>query len=319
LGGILGNLSTVSNDVLQVFGDGMTAPLVSIVIPAYRAARYLGETIASVRAQTHTQWELLICEDGVVDDTADQVRAFAATTPNPVRLWQNRINQGVSRTRNLLIDAAVGTYLAFLDADDLWPPAYLASALERLERSRADWQIVGVEFIDGDGGLLGRREIPPVIPFETIPTALLRHSYILPSAVVAHRRIFDHGLRFDSRFPIGEDVDLWIAIIRAGFRPLVVPEAGCKYRKHPEGATADVIRLPEEFSRVFERYLGDPIVDQRLCRGSICSMLTSVARMTWRRQPQRALAALGRLFQVSPWHLPAWPWFILAKASQARR
>jgi hypothetical protein len=149
-----------------------------------------------------------------------------------------------------------------------------------------------------------------------IPTELLKHSFILPSAVVAHRRLFEGGLRFDSRFPIGEDLDLWIRVIRAGFKPLLVAEPLIRYRKHPASATADPVRFPEEFSRVFERYLGDPIVDQRLCREQVGTMLTSVARMTWRREPARAANALRRLFRVAPWHVQAWPFFIMAKASQ---
>src|SRR5690242_20507291 len=93
-----------------------TPPLVSVIIPCYRAGRYVRETLEAVRAQTHPHWEILLCEDGVLDDTGAQVAAFATTTSNAVRTFQNPTNLGVSRTRNRLIDEARGAYLAFVDA-----------------------------------------------------------------------------------------------------------------------------------------------------------------------------------------------------------
>lgn len=294
----------------------MSSLLVSIIIPAHRAARYLPETLGAIRDQTHSHWELLICEDGVFDQTAELVREFSKTTTNPVRLIQNQTNQGVSRARNALIDAATGTYLAFVDADDLWPPDYLQRALERLGASGADWQIAGARFIDESGVSMNQEMVPPAVSVEKIPTELLKQSFILPSAVVAHRRIFDQGLRFDPRFPIGEDLELWIRVIRAGFKPVIVREPLIRYRKHPTSATADPVRFPEEFSRVFELYVGDPIVDQRVCRNSIRTMLIMVARMTWRKNPSRALLALHRLFRIAPWYAPGWVFFLLAKFRQ---
>lgn len=294
----------------------MTPPLVSILIPAYRAVRYLGETLASIRAQTHPRWEILVYEDGIFDDTAALVKAFAATTGNPVRLFQGETNRGVSRARNALLDAIEGEYVAFLDADDLWPVDYLENALRHLSLADADWMIAGAELIDQEGHPLGQQMIPPAVAAESIPNELLKCSFILPSAVVAHRRVFGTGLRFDSSFPIGEDLDLWLRMIRAGFKPVIVPGLLIRYRKHPASATADPVRFPEEFSRMFERYLGDPIVDQRLLRQELCAMLTSVARMTWRREPARALGALRRLFRLAPWQVRAWPFFVMAKASQ---
>src|ERR1051326_2681150 len=123
-------------------------PLVSIIIPCYRAGRHVRDTLDAVRSQTHAHWEIMLCEDGVLDDTGQQVAAFAATTPNPVRVFQNPTNLGVSRTRNRLIDEARGTFLAFVDADDLWPPDYLEKSLQRIADAKADWQIGGADLID---------------------------------------------------------------------------------------------------------------------------------------------------------------------------
>ena len=294
----------------------MTTPLVSIVIPAYRAGRYLGETLASIRAQTHPHWEILLGEDGVFDDTAEQVAAFATATANPVRLFQNKTNLGVSRTRNLLLDAAAGDFVAFLDADDTWTSDHLAYSLALMVEEKTDWIIGGTNLTDPAGQTTEADILPAPRPTVEIPTELLRHNFILTGGVVARAKVFAGGLRFIPELVIGEDLDFWIRIIEAGHRPSFSQRATFNYRKHPTSTTADPVVFQEEFARLFERYVGDPLVDQRLLREGLCAMLTSVARMTWRREPARALGALRRLFRIEPWHLQAWPFFIMAKASQ---
>ena len=79
----------------------MAHGLVSILIPAYRAAAYIELTLESVAAQKYQDWEIIVLEDGIFDDTAQKVRAFAARTRNPVRLIQREKNEGVSRARGI--------------------------------------------------------------------------------------------------------------------------------------------------------------------------------------------------------------------------
>jgi glycosyltransferase involved in cell wall biosynthesis len=294
----------------------MTTKLVSIIIPAYRAARYLRETLESIRAQTHPHWEILIGEDGIFDDTAAVVAAFAVTTANPVRLFQNQTNLGVSRTRNLLLDAVKGDFVAFLDADDTWTPDHLAYSLARMEEEKTDWIIGGTNLTNPDGKITEPNILPAPRPSEAVPTDLLRHNFILTGGVVTRAKVFTAGLRFVPDLVIGEDLDVWIRIIEAGNRPSFSQRATFNYRKHPSSTTADPVVFQEEFARLYERYVGDPLVDQRLLRNGVADMLTSVARMTWRREPARALGALRRLFRIQPWHVQAWPFFIMAKASQ---
>lgn len=291
-------------------------PLISIVIPAYRAARYIGPTLASVRAQTHPRWEILIGEDGIFDDTARQVSAFAATTANPVRLFQHEKNLGVSRTRNELLEVAQGEYIAFLDADDTWTPDHLSYSLECMATEQTDWVIGGTNLMDSQGRIYQADILPAPVPPAAIPTALLQHNFILTGSVVARAKVFPQGRRFVEQLIIGEDLDLWIQIVAAGHRPSFSKRATFNYRKHPSSTTADPVVFQEEFSRLYERYVGNPIVDQQRCKGVASSMLLAVARMTWRREPARALAALRRLFRIAPWHPAAWRFFVMAKISQ---
>src|SRR5262245_44962868 len=109
-------------------------PTVSVVTPAYNAARYLGGTIESVLAQTYTDFEMLVVDDGSVDETFEVARSFAQRDSR-IRLLRQP-NGGTSAARNRAVVYARGRYLALLDGDDRWMPDYLEAQLEILETDR---------------------------------------------------------------------------------------------------------------------------------------------------------------------------------------
>ena len=102
-------------------------PLVSVVLPVHRRPDVVGAAVASVRAQQHTAWELIVVDDGSGDDTADAVRR-AAGDDQRIRLVE-RPNGGAGAARNTGLAAVRGDYVAFLDADNTWRPEHLAAAL----------------------------------------------------------------------------------------------------------------------------------------------------------------------------------------------
>src|SRR5580700_8639860 len=97
-----------------------TAPTISVVIPAYNAARFVGSAIESALAQTSTPLEVLVIDDGSRDDTAAVVQQYAA----PVGLLRQS-NGGPASARNHGVRVARGEWIAFLDADDTWLPQKL--------------------------------------------------------------------------------------------------------------------------------------------------------------------------------------------------
>jgi glycosyltransferase involved in cell wall biosynthesis len=109
----------------------MTAPEVSVVVPFLNAQRFLEESIASVRAQTCPDWELLLVDDGSRDGGTDIARVHAARDPERVRYLEHsgHARRGASAARNLGIRHARGRYLALLDADDVWVPGKLEAQL----------------------------------------------------------------------------------------------------------------------------------------------------------------------------------------------
>ena len=104
--------------------DSGKNPLVSVIIPVYNGERYLSDTIGSVIAQTEKDWEIVAVNDGSTDHSQAILEEFAMKYPDRIRVISVS-NGGVSRARNTGVSEARGTYIAFLDQDDLWMPQKL--------------------------------------------------------------------------------------------------------------------------------------------------------------------------------------------------
>lgn len=106
-------------------------PLVSVIIPTYNRPDLLLEAVASIAAQTMNDWETIIVDDGSKPPVNEQ--GIQAQYGDQFKVLRHEVSQGVSGAKNAGVNAASGKYLAFLDDDDLFAPAYLASAIEVLE------------------------------------------------------------------------------------------------------------------------------------------------------------------------------------------
>src|SRR5437762_12728182 len=93
-------------------------PLVSVILPAFNRGAYIAGALESVMAQTWTRWELIVVDDGSTDETAAVARQYADAHRGVIVLTQD--NRGVAAARNTGIRRARGSYIAFIDSDDLW-------------------------------------------------------------------------------------------------------------------------------------------------------------------------------------------------------
>lgn len=100
--------------------------LVSIIMPAFNAEKYIGESIQSVMNQTFSNWELIIADDKSTDNTIEKIKQF---NDSRIRVIELSKNSGAAVARNKAIERAKGSYLAFLDSDDLWHPEKLEKQL----------------------------------------------------------------------------------------------------------------------------------------------------------------------------------------------
>ena len=128
----------------------MEKTAVTIVMPAYRAERYIGEAVASVLAQTCPDWELLVVVDASPDESAAAAEKAAAGDPR-VRILRLPANVGVAEARMAGVREAKTAWVAFLDSDDAWTPEKLERQLAFAEKTGADLVFTGSGFMDEEG------------------------------------------------------------------------------------------------------------------------------------------------------------------------
>lgn len=107
--------------------------LVSIIMPSYNTADYIGESIKSVQAQVYSNWELIIVDDCSTDNTDDVVKSFLADSR--IRYLKNERNSGAAVSRNRALREVKGRWIAFLDSDDLWVPEKLEKQIGFMEKN----------------------------------------------------------------------------------------------------------------------------------------------------------------------------------------
>src|SRR5690625_4493762 len=109
-------------------------PLISVITPAYNAARFISETIDSVRQQTYLNWEMIIVDDCSTDRTAEIVEEYIQKD-HRIHFIQLEKNSGSAIARNTAMDHAKGDFIAFLDSDDLWYPEKLEKQLKFMQKN----------------------------------------------------------------------------------------------------------------------------------------------------------------------------------------
>lgn len=122
--------------------------LVSIVIPAHNAGKFIDDTIHSVLGQTYENWELIIVDDASSDNTLEVIKQFGC---DKIRVIAMKKNGGAAKARNRGMQAARGGFLCFLDADDLWQPGKLAAQLEFMKKTGAEFIFSSYVFADSKG------------------------------------------------------------------------------------------------------------------------------------------------------------------------
>jgi glycosyltransferase involved in cell wall biosynthesis len=269
-------------------------PRISICIPAYRAERHLAATLASVRAQSFDDWELIVVEDGSRDSTESLVNAFAATVPQPVRYLRHEQNRKLPATRNTAHAAAVAPCLALLDADDLWTPDHLATSLALLgDPTLPAATFAACEiFDDATDATLGHRTLAPK-DYDHIAEALHSGRLIAqPSGVLITRAALNRAGGFDEIFPICNDIDFWIRLARAGVPFRFTGHETLRYRKHPDAMSRRSADLIAELARVHFKHRDWAAISVTARRTRLRRLFLSAARMDARSRPARALHEL---------------------------
>ncbi|MFA5493687.1 MAG: glycosyltransferase [Porticoccaceae bacterium] len=235
-------------------------PLVSVIVPAWNAASFIGECLASAIAQDHADLEILVIDDASSDATADRVATLAAADAR-ISLIRHASNRGVSAARNTGLAAASGAYVAFLDADDRWHPTKIARQLAALAAtSDAALVFTACRAIDARGAVtdqnLSRGRAIPLGRID-LKDFIIRRYPLITSSVLVERGSLDAAGHFDTSLAVGEDFDLWARILNR-YPQAYVPDPLTDYRMHGASATADRLRNRLSKVQVLEKIHASP-------------------------------------------------------------
>jgi glycosyltransferase involved in cell wall biosynthesis len=176
---------------------------ISVVIPTFNSGPLVEEAVASVRAQTHPPFEIIVVDDGSTDGTNERLKSSDLSLIS-------QTNAGPAAARNAGMKAATGDAIAFLDADDVWHPRKLELQVPHLQSHG----LVATGCYDWPGPLPEvPASAPPVVPIE-LKKLVVRNS-IVTSTVLARTDVLRKAGDFDTRLRGPEDYDLWLRVAQA--------------------------------------------------------------------------------------------------------
>ncbi|MBH1986337.1 MAG: glycosyltransferase family 2 protein [Burkholderiales bacterium] len=238
-------------------------PVVSVIIPAYNAEAFIGETLTSVIAQTLHDIEVIVVDDGSRDGTAKVVQSF------PSVRYIHKANGGVSAARNHGVAHAQGEFIAFLDSDDIWHPDKLRQQVQAM-REHPDSDLcrtrLSIKPADLPGIVSGqaRSDAPHTLVPELGPSFI--DPYFTTSAVMVRKSAFERVQGFDTSLRIAEDVDFYLRLL-AGAPKIVLMTELLVYKRPVEGSLGDDSRAGYvQLLKVYDRFLAQH-PDARLTLG----------------------------------------------------
>ena len=232
-------------------GPSSSTPAVSVVMPAYNVAEYIGAALDSIFNQTYTDYEVIVVNDGS-PDTDELERVLEPYRDRIVYLKQE--NLGLSVARNKAIRAARGQYIALLDSDDFWERDYLSVQVREIERDPTIDVLYADAFIFGDSPVAGKTFMQ-VCPSEgevTLERLIREECHVMVSVLARREAIMRAGL-FDESLRSAEDFDLWLRIVEQGSRIEYHRKPLTHYRRRADSLSADESGLFTSIIKVFDK------------------------------------------------------------------
>ena len=233
--------------VAQVRPVAAPAPRVSVIIPCYKTASLVAETLQSVFAQTYHDYEVVLVNDGS-PDTSELELAIAP--------WRDRLvylhteNCGLAGARNNGIRAARGELVALLDSDDLWEPNYLEVQVRKLDEHPDADIVYPNAIIFGDGH--GTSEFPRSHGKVTF-ISLVQETSVVMVSVLARRAALQKAGLFDQNLRSCEDFDMWLRCVKQGSRIIYHKQPLVRYRRRPGSLSADPVWMCSNAARVLHK------------------------------------------------------------------
>lgn len=224
-------------------------PLVSVIMPAYNAERFIRQAIQSVVNQTMPDWELLVLDDASKDETCAIVKEFENRDAR-IRLIEGKENAGPARLRNLGIEMSKGIYIALLDSDDVWFPDKLKKQVEYVEATKAD--IIYCSY-----AMINEKDEKQCSDFVVSESATFE-SMLVQSVISCSTALLKKQSIQEYRFPekyYHEDYVFWLRLLKHGCVAKGLQEVLAAYRLLSDSRASNKIASAVRRWHVYRKYL----------------------------------------------------------------
>ncbi len=274
-------------------------PLVSVIIPNYNYARYVGEAVESALGQTYSNLEVIVVDDGSTDNSLEVLERYR----DRVKIVEQQ-NSGVCVARNRGVAETKGEYIAFLDADDVWLPEKIEKQVKKFE-SDGDTGLVHVGVIDIDAS--GEKLATHLNGMEGAVASelmMFERAVILGggSGVMIPRRVFDEVGGFDESLSTSADWDLYFRI-SSSFSVGFIGEPLLKYRLHGANMHSNIPRMESEMLSAYRKVFTENGRDGRFDKGKAYGSLFRVLAGSYFRSGK--YGDFLRTAAKSVWYRPA--------------
>jgi glycosyltransferase involved in cell wall biosynthesis len=269
--------------------------LVSVIIPSFNGERYLRETIESVLIQTWSILEIIVVDDGSTDNTRNIVRELMTRDERIKYIYKH--NGGVSSARNEGFKNALGEYIAFLDADDVWEKNNLQCKVELLQREQFSLVHSDAHLIDGQSKLIGGRLQGSE---GMILDSILEWKHIQipgPSSILIRRQVIEQSGLFDVNCSTSADFDFFLRVAKLG-KVGRVPQTTWRYRIHSNNMHKNITALEHDMIYVFEKAHDLKLFKSRAFETHCRSNMFLTLAMCWFGDGKRYLSGLKYLVKA---------------------
>ncbi len=264
-------------------------PEISVIIPTYNHEEFIEQTLESVFEQTFTDYEIIVVNDGSPDETSKRLKPYLKK--RKIRYYEKEKNEGQAAARNLGLSKAKGTFIAFLDDDDLWPP-------DKLRWQRDCLKSFELTAVGGPCGFIedGRKIRPQKNEEEKrFKYADFFHGnpFVSPGQVLIRADALHHIGGFDESLWGTDDLDLWMHLSKTG-EILMKPKLSLWYRRHSVNASKDRIRMLENSKKVIDK--NSQLPDKQKSRQLTCYGYRWIYRYAGRELVVEAKNSIKKLY-----------------------
>lgn len=221
--------------------------LVSIITPLYNAEDFIGRTIESVRSQTYPHWEMIIVDDCSSDSSKKVVRKYMEEDER-IKLVELEQNVGTGMAKNKALEHVNGKFIAFVDSDDWWLPEKLEKQVRFMKENQYPISYTAYRMVNADGS----KETKTVNIVKSLSLEqYLRNTLIGFSTSMINIDITGQIGFMDLRSR--EDTQLWITLLKQGFKAYGLDEMLVKYRVHKRSITANRVKAARQTWRLYYR------------------------------------------------------------------